>query len=155
MSSAAIGLLLADWRIRGIGLNDGATPAALAAFEAAAGVQLTQEFHDFYASADGMDSDSYDDLIFGWWSLEHVLAELRDPEHRPLEAPRALDFADGLIESHRYALVLEGPTRGAIVAHWHGEEPQIAAANLEEFAERFRQAPETVYLVPRSKRADA
>ena len=152
---ARIERLLGFWREVGVTLNPGAGPGLLAELEAAISLPLPAEFRTLYSEADGMADEGYDGMLFGLWPIHRILREFVDPEYTAPPGDRSLDFADGLIESHRYAVVLEGKRAGAILVHWHGEDPEVAAPSIGDFASMYVAAPESLYLVPRPGRAGA
>jgi hypothetical protein len=146
MSSPAIDALLVHWRSHKVELNPGAAESELAELEQVVGTRLPTEMRAFYARVNGMVRDTSDELLFSLWPLE-VLKAARTEERVPLPHNAAvLAFGDFLIDSHFYAVQLDGDDVGSVAVVWPNGTLERLADSFESFLVRYWREPESLYM---------
>ncbi|MDX2169612.1 MAG: SMI1/KNR4 family protein [Deltaproteobacteria bacterium] len=101
--------------------------------------------------ADGMDADGgemNEDRMIRFWPV----AEIGPARHEG--ALRAcFEFADYLLDSHRYGVFLGGPHRGQVVLIG-GDEPTPIADSIEQFIDYYLDAPGALFPAHRTGEPD-
>jgi hypothetical protein len=139
--------LLNYWKGIGARLNPGASEEALAALTQKVGCRLPPALLVFYSWANGMEDWTSDGSMFSLWPLERILRELSARGiAEPFSQGSTLPFADYLICSYLYELVLEGPQAGSVVVNWGTGVPEIVGADLFDFFARLWSEPATVHV---------
>lgn len=143
--------LLAHWRKEGVKLSDPCDPLALTAIESLTSTRLPAEFCALYSMIDGMMDWDADEILFTLWPLPIIYQEAREPESpwAPNRA-RLLHFADFLMDSNRFGIVLDGPEAGSIALDCRGKH-QTVAPSFAEFVTLLLNAPHELSMFERAR----
>jgi hypothetical protein len=142
--------LVESWKALCLTDRPPATEAALERFATMYGASLPSTMRAYLRLADGMDADGremQDDRMIRFWPIAEIGPAARDGE---LQA--CFEFADYLLDSHRYGVFLSGPRRGQVVLTGGGE-PVPVADDLGQFIDRYLNAPVALF-PPREAVAD-
>src|SRR4051812_15884486 len=90
------------WRRSAVELNPGASPGEMEALRELFLRDVPADIREFYASANGMPDNVYDDHEVSFWSISKIC------ERRDHDARTDIGFADVLIESWRFMFRVDG-----------------------------------------------
>jgi hypothetical protein len=141
--------LLNYWKGPGARLNPGASEERLATVTQEIGAPLPTALSTFYTWADGMEDGTTDGAMFCLWPLTRVLHEhSRAQAASSSSKAQTLSFADYLLDSHWYSVVLAGPQAGSIVADVNpkGMPPEMVGVDFFDFLTRLWSEPASVYV---------
>jgi hypothetical protein len=153
VGSPSVEKLIAFWLSTGGALNPGSTEDQLAAFESRYRVSLPEDLRELLLTVNGQYCVN-DPLDESRGLIEfHVLGEITPlyPPSLPLDppAPCYFSFADFLISSHDYGILLSADSTGENpVAVFHDAHPIIVASSFSEFAEGYLANDQAVLFPP-------
>jgi hypothetical protein len=127
--------LVARWRERHLELRPPMTDAARCRFGSMYDVDLPSEMLAYLRDADGMVEDHTDGHDIRFWSIGEI-----GPAARDGELSTCFEFADYLIDSHRYGVFVSGPRAGEVVLTG-GYTPIPVAEHFTQFIDRYLDAP--------------
>ena len=143
--------LLGQWQADDLLSPSGAGKGAIRAVERECGYELPVPMREFYLEHDGMYDGAMDRCMFSLWPANRILEAWKDDSTQV--GPRwtgalGLAFADFLIDSHRFRIVLEGPRRGAVLID-HGNQSAEVADSFISFLEKVAQSDQALLMFPR------
>jgi hypothetical protein len=132
------------WLSQGLSVNDGASPAAIAAFEARYQVVLPNSFREYIATADGFDLRQLDDDVIRFWSLAQISPlTYWDPKYAERPSYRNPEsffcFADWAADALVYFIRLTPSAEdyGKIYALGLDDKPEQFAESFEHFVDHY------------------
>lgn len=130
-----------SWRAAGLHPRPGAAREHLRSFEQNEGVSLPRFMLAYLLIADGTPDDGSalnDDRAIRFWPIGEIQV-LKDLPHEG-----CCVFADYLLDSHEYGVLLQGPHTGAVVLVADRTLLKVAAS-MEEFARLYSERPDALF----------
>lgn len=137
--------LVQCWRELGLADRPPATEAALERFATMYGTTLPAAMRAYLRLTDGMDADGremHDDRMIRFWPIAEI-----GPAERDGELQACFEFADYLLDSHRYGVFLSGPRTGQVVLTG-GAAPLPVADSVNQFIDRYLNTPAALFPQP-------
>ena len=125
--------LIARWSSANIRMRPGLSEEELESFTRAFKVIIPPEMADFYRRLDGFEVGVMDPITrIRIWSFAEISPSSEDRQCVAQPCTVLFEFADYLIDSHRYAIALDtGGTAGEIFVV--GNRPKLIARSYREF----------------------
>ncbi|HEY0299979.1 MAG TPA: SMI1/KNR4 family protein [Rhizomicrobium sp.] len=134
--------LVAVWRRQRLPQRPPLSDAALRRFESMYAAALPPEMLAYLRLVDGMDADCTDANDIRFWPIAEI-----GPAEREGELRDCFEFADYLIDSHRYGVFVRGPRAGEVVMTG-GYEPIKVADTFADFVGSYVDDVYALFLNP-------
>ena len=131
-------LVLDHWRSENIPLKEPVSQNEIVECLASLGVSPSSELLEADSIHSRFDDDEIDEECLSFWSLKKVSKENR-------RGADAIQFADFLIDSHRYTFTTESDnTHGIYVDYLNGEKIKIADS-FASFFQHYLESPRKLF----------
>ena len=129
------------WRRNGVEMNPGASPDELQALRDLLQCAIPADIREFYANANGMCTDVYDEHEVSFWSISKICAQ------RDAVADMEIGFADFLIDSWRFMFRVEGDRVIVVSGNVSPGSPPENLGTFSDFLKLYVTSPDALRIL--------
>jgi SMI1 / KNR4 family (SUKH-1) len=129
------------WRRNGVEMNPGASAHDLQALRELFQCEVPADIREFYANANGMCTDVYDEHEVSFWSISKICAQ------RDAVADMEIGFADFLIESWRFMFRIEGNSVIVVSGNVSPGSPTENLGTFSDFLKLYVTSPDALRIL--------